>query len=128
MALLACAGSGDDAAPTSTVDPTGREWVLAELEGEPVPDIAEITLTVEDGQLSGSAGCNRYTGTVDLADQSISMDSEVASTMMACPEDVMALEQSYLAAIASAAGWTATDDQFTLLDADGNPVAVFAQP
>ncbi len=124
--LVACGGTADDQATTSSVDPSGREWVLEELGGEAVSGDTPVTLLVDEGQLSGSSGCNRYVGAVDLGDRTITFDSEIAQTRMACPDEVMALEQAYLAALATVVDWTATEDNLTLLDADGNEVAVFA--
>lgn len=125
ISLVAC-GSAADHTTMDAIDPTGREWVLEELNGEPLAEDATITLLVDDGQLSGSSGCNRHIGAVDLEDRSITFDSEIAQTMMACPDEVMALEQGYLAVLTTVTDWDATDDQLTLLDANGNEVAVFA--
>lgn len=123
--VTACAGSDDSGGDGDVADVSGREWVLQELDGEPVPDGVTVTLLVDDGQLSGSAGCNRYVGAVDLEEPSLTFDSEIAQTMMACPDDVTAVEDAYLAALATVTDWRATDDTLTLTDADGVDVVVF---
>ena len=61
---------------TTTSDPTGPEnfagrvWhVVGVVEGDvvqPPPPGVEATLLVEGGQISGSAGCNSYSGAVEV--------------------------------------------------------------
>ncbi len=126
VATTACAGASDDAGgDADAADVSGREWVLEELEGEPVPDGVTVTLLVDDGQVSGSAGCNRYVGAVDLEERTLTFDSEIAQTMMACPDEVAVVEAAYLAALATVTDWRATDDSLTLTDGDGVDVVVF---
>ena len=57
-----------------------------------------------DGQLSGSAGCNRVTGSYSTADGTIKL-GPLATTQMACPEPegVMDQETRLVAALESAA-------------------------
>lgn len=82
------------------VDLEGPTWVLNNtIEG------TEITATFEDGKVSGSAGCNSYSGTYEstrAAYNSTITISELAVTQMMCEEDVMAQETKYLAALGSA--------------------------
>lgn len=77
----------------------GQEAVVSVLEG--------TTPTIEfgaDGQLSGSAGCNRVTGSYSTADGTIKL-GPLATTQMACPEPegVMDQETRLVAALESAA-------------------------
>lgn len=124
LGVTACGSSADDAEADS-IDPSGREWVLVELDGEEVlPDVV-VDMTITDDQVSGAGGCNRYMGTVDIEDSSITVASEVASTMMACPDEIMAQETAYLAALTSATGFTATEDELQLTNADDTVVARF---
>ena len=126
-ALVVLAGCGDsaDSADDPGVDPSGREWVLQELGGEPVMDEPTIDLTIADDQVTGSAGCNQYVGTADFGDGTLVIEPEVAQTMMACPDDVTAQEQAYLETLMTVTGWSATEDELQLLDADDTVVARF---
>jgi heat shock protein HslJ len=60
----------------------------------------------EDGRLSGSDGCNRYTTTYEVEGDSISIAPEIATTLMACEEPALAsLSQQYFAALTAATTW-----------------------
>jgi heat shock protein HslJ len=94
----------------------------------------EITaLFGEDGQLSGSAGCNTYHTAYEIggnpaaASGSISIPGPVASTMMMCgePEGIMEQEQAYLAALESARTYEIEGAQLTIYDAQGTRALSF---
>jgi heat shock protein HslJ len=69
----------------------GREWVLTELFGEPV-SLGEgqraPTLAFDGarGRVTGSDGCNRLMGSYRLFERDRIEFSQLASTMMACPD------------------------------------------
>jgi heat shock protein HslJ len=70
-----------------------------------VSPIAGTTLTAtfgEDGALSGSSGCNTFNGTYTLDGDAIAI-GPLATTMMACPDEIMAQEQAFLTALTSSA-------------------------
>ncbi len=78
-------------------------WVLRWWDrDEAAPSAPEITLSFMDGRLVGKSGCNTYFVTADTGDQpgDLSM-GPAGGTMMACPEEVMAVEQRYLAQMGS---------------------------
>ena len=78
-----------------------------------------------DGTLSGSGGCNTYSGpyTTSGADQ-ITIGA-LASTEMACPEPAMEIEQMYFAALANVATYQIEGTTLTLRDAGGATQAAF---
>jgi len=79
------------------------EWVLRWWDGdEPAPADPEITLAFLDGRLGGKSGCNTYFAAANTGGQpgDLSM-GQAGGTMMACPEEVMAVEQRYLAQMGS---------------------------
>lgn len=67
----------------------------AVVEGQGGPWIGFST----GGRIWGSGGCNRITGGYALTGEGLSLD-RVASTMMACPPEVMAAERRFLDALA----------------------------
>lgn len=109
--LAACSSGGGDEEPLEesptgadapTLDLTGS-WTLASgttsdgdialVEGTPV------TLEVaEGGAVSGTSGCNQYSGQVTVEGDEVSF-GPLASTMMACEENLMTLEAAYQAAL-----------------------------
>jgi len=129
--LAACAGpaapgggSGPEAetAPESLLD----AWELVSgrgPDGEVVTqDGHPITLEIEEENWGGSAGCNRYSGSVTLDGDELTM-LEVAVTEMACMEDgVMEAEAAYLAAFTTVDRWAFDGDTLTLTGPDAELV------
>jgi heat shock protein HslJ len=100
LTLLAACSSGGSGA--TTVDLTGS-WTLlsgstADGEIALVPD-APVTMDVSaNTSVAGSSGCNRYTGQLTVDGPTVSF-GPLASTRMACRDDVMAVEGAYLGAL-----------------------------
>ena len=86
----------------------GREWVLRKLSNEEaVPAEPEMTLVFEDSSVQGSSGCNTFRGSVEAGEPATSFAvGPLAGTRMACPPEIMDLEQRYLAALQAAEGWS----------------------
>lgn len=97
----------------------GLEAVVSVL-----PESEVTAVFSEDGRLSGNAGCNRFTTSFEAANGAISI-GPIASTMMACAEDVMQQETAFLAALGSAATYTIESDRLELRDANGALLAAF---
>ncbi len=94
VALVSVACLGSDFA-----DSLEGSWQLTSgtVNGEEVPiiDTHPITITFEDGRVSGTASCNSYGGEFDLSGSSISF-GDLAMTEMACmPPETMDAEQIY---------------------------------
>ena len=100
LLLCACqllAAGGD--APT---DLAGTAWKVAEIGGRAVGE--EVTSTLgfdEEGRVSGSAGCNRFFGTLSLEGDRVSV-GPLGSTRMMCAPPVMEQEQRYFQALEGA--------------------------
>jgi len=107
-------------------DLTGKMWALSALMGKPlVPGTGITAQFTSDGRVSGSAGCNQYTGTYTVSGNTIQFSSPLASTRMACPQEVMDQENAYLKALGEAKTYTVRDDQLTLADANKTVVATY---
>jgi heat shock protein HslJ len=72
----------------------------------------------EDGKVSGTAGCNSYSGTYTTSGSEIEIKQPMASTMMACPEPVMKQEADYFLALAAAKSFIIRSNQLILKDAN----------
>lgn len=79
-----------------------------------------------DGALSGSGGCNTYNASYTITGSDQITIGEVASTMMACPEPAMQIEQEYFSALGNVATYQIDGNTLTLRDADGAAQVVFA--
>jgi heat shock protein HslJ len=87
---------------------SGPEGVVVLTAGHPV------TLTIDDGRCSGTAACNRYSGTVEVDGEQLAVRG-LAVTAMACLDDaVTAAEAAYLAAFRSVGRWSIEDGTLQL--------------
>ena len=83
----------------SIADLSGVEWVLSELSAhEPMAANITVTLMFTGDRISGSSGCNRYSGGVSEDDSpgSLKVAMNMAMTMMACPPLETDIERAYL--------------------------------
>lgn len=106
----------------------GTSWALVSLggeavfppEGRPRPG---LTLDAAAGRVAGSDGCNRFMGGYVLGGDGLSF-SQLASTMMACP-DGMDVAQRYTAALGATARYRVMGAQLELYDGSGAVLARF---
>ncbi len=87
-------------------------WTVEHVEGAVLPEGAEVSIAFDTGaaRVFGGSGCNRYNGGFTLSGEGLTFGA-AAGTMMACPEDLMAVEQAFLMGLT-------TVDRFDL-SADG---------
>ncbi len=71
------------------------------------------------GTVSGNSGCNRFTGTYSLDGAAVTIEGDVASTMMACEPDAQALEEQFLTALGNVTGWERSGTQVRLVGPSG---------
>jgi heat shock protein HslJ len=69
-----------------------------------------VTATFSAQGVAGTSGCNSYSGPFEYNENAISFGALI-STKMACAEDVMAQENAYFAALASASSYMITGGQ-----------------
>jgi putative lipoprotein len=103
-------------------------WKLTRLGGSPVhvsERQSEPHLILAQGkmQVSGSGGCNRFTGGYTLEGDTLRF-SRMASTMMACV-DGMEQERRFFSDLAKVARYRIAGDQLELLDDSGAAVLLF---
>lgn len=80
-----------------------------------------------DGNVSGSSGCNTFTGQYQTSGASLTIGA-LATTRMACAEPIMDQEQAYLAALAATKRYAIVGKMLTLMDAGGVRMAVYTAP
>ncbi|MDG6256004.1 MAG: META domain-containing protein [Methanomicrobiaceae archaeon] len=111
---------------------TKTQWTLTSIgrSGDAVSSLiagTAITATFSpDGNVTGSAGCNRYGAAYRTGGTSISIDPPI-STKIFCtgPEGVMEQEAVYLSLLGSAAGYRIDGDRLEILDDEGRAVLWF---
>jgi heat shock protein HslJ len=116
--------SMEPAATTPTLD--GSAWVLSSLPGQSLVADATATVRFEDGRVSGSDGCNRYSMPFTADGAAIQIGPRGPSTLMACAEETMAQASVFLAALTSTRGFRHSPETLELLDGDGAVVATLA--
>ncbi|MBK8050000.1 MAG: transporter substrate-binding domain-containing protein [Anaerolineales bacterium] len=110
----------------------GKRFILTgyrDLAGAQVPPLAGSQITIkfsDDGRLSGSAGCNNYSGSFMASDGALTLPP-IAATRKFCAEPlgVMAQEAQYLSVLQTAGAYQLDGSQLTLLDGAGNVVAAY---
>jgi heat shock protein HslJ len=94
------------------------DWLLIEIDGEPVDPEAPRSLRFEDGRVSGRVGVNRFTGTYSTNGNVIEI-GPVASTRMAGPPELMSLEHHFNTHLEGEHEITLGGDEMVLSEADG---------
>ena len=100
----------------------GREAVVSVLLGTAIT--ADFS---EDGQISGNAGCNQYSGPFTTDGDAIAIGPLAATLRMCIEEGSMEQEAAYLAALETAATYQITGDTMVMRTAEGAMVANFVR-
>lgn len=116
--------------PPSDVSLEGTTWKLESfiIGGDAISSVmADTTVTaiITNGEISGNATCNSYSGPVSIDGAAISV-GEIISTKMAC-EVGMDQESQYLAALAEVSTWRIDGTTLTLSADNGNGLVFQAQ-
>ncbi len=97
---------------TGTWNVTGfnnsREAVVSPI------DSSKITLTFENGTVSGGAGCNRFHASYTENGNRIKIGPIAATNMMCVDKNVMTQEQNFLKALQSVVGWSVQGAQLEM--------------
>jgi heat shock protein HslJ len=116
--VVGCGEDGDEGAATGASALEGVPWVVVsglETAGwEQTPP----SVTFADGTVSGSSGCNRFTGSYSVDGDTLEL-GEIATTEMACPPPVMAVEREFVDAFGQVTAWRSDGDELVLSDGEG---------
>lgn len=121
-------GTEEQAAP-SAIEASG--WQLIELMGKPVQDNVpgkkspDMIFNRTQGRVAGFAGCNQYFGSYELKEYSRINIEKIGSTMMACPEAEMMLEQEFMKVLELADNYEIRENMLILYKARTAPLAKF---
>jgi heat shock protein HslJ len=117
MVCMGPAAAGADAAFMDTY------WRAVEISGTPTAPLpkqreAHMMFSAEGNRVSGSTGCNRFTGTFTQTGDSLRF-SPLATTKMACPPPLDAQERAFLQALHATAAIHLAGNTLELKDASG---------
>lgn len=124
--MLILSACGSSAVQGGGGDVTGKVWALTALNGQPIVTGTGISAQfTANGKVSGSAGCNQYTGMYTVSGSNITFDPSIAITMMACPQPIMDQESAYLKMLGEAKTYSVKGDELTLTGADNTTLATY---
>lgn len=89
-----------------------------------VPEAVMASMTLDNGQVTGTGGCNSFSASYELEGAVLSF-SEIVRTRMACPAMVMQFEDGLLSQLESVASWSSDGGSATFYDASGAELARF---
>lgn len=93
---ISVAGLATNQQPENNNILAGSSWQIEDVDSGGIIDKANLTVNFgEEGWVSGSSGCNSYTGGYSVNGYELEL-GELAATMMACPEAIMDLESKFL--------------------------------
>jgi len=120
IGALALAMSGPVLAEDDEDGPLAASWVAIELGGKPVEG---LTLNYTTDKVSGTGGCNRFSGPISIEDDAIQI-GPLAATKMIC-EGKSEIETQYFTALEAARSFVVEGDMLTLKADDGHVLAKF---
>jgi heat shock protein HslJ len=122
LSVVALAGCGTGSTADDSKALEGKTWKATEIAGvESVLSTKGSAATAKfaEGRVTGSGTINSYGADYTTGPGNTIEIGVAISTQMAGPEDAMAQEQAYFAALQKAATYEVTDDSLTLLDDKG---------
>ena len=110
LALTGCAGG--------SADLEGRTFTATAVRGPDLVEGSAITLAFEDGQVSANAGCNTIFGEAQWDGGTLEAE-QLASTLMACDDALMAQDEWLTALLTSSPTLSVDGTTLTIGDATG---------
>jgi heat shock protein HslJ len=105
---------------------TGR-WTLVELQGKTVPRLPRQAMLefLDGGRVSGTGGCNRFSGSFTRSAEAVDFGVLTATRMACLSATAQQLENQFLALVQGRLGWKAAEGRLELRNAAGEIVLVF---
>jgi heat shock protein HslJ len=127
--LAACGGETDTPQATTGLPLEATSWGLASFSDDAgelrqVPAGVTVTAQFDDGTVSGTGGCNRYSAGYEVDGSSLTIGPP-AATLIACEEPQGSVEQAFFIALGETASYSTDESSLTLSDGDGEPLLVF---
>ena len=102
---------------------TGIDWRASNINGVPVAPDTLVTLRFAGKGVSGSSGCNSYSGNYELMSKEGIRFGALSNTEKACAPQVMEQEQRFLSIMKSVEGYSFySDGSFSLISPDGRAI------
>jgi heat shock protein HslJ len=130
--LLIAAGCTGKSPVPSMFPLNGTEWTLTGYvpNGTTLEPLDGTTVTMvfdNTGQITGSAGCNRYFAGYEMKGTAVTIGPAGSTAMYCSGQGVMDQESTYLALLGRVASAEAKNSSLTFSDAKGSPILSFAR-
>jgi heat shock protein HslJ len=115
VAVSACSTDASEVSGSGSADDLhGRTFISTEVTGQAIPGGGPLIVEFpEPGHIAATAGCNRFAGSVDLADGALSAPT-LAGTMMACPPPLDGADGWLSSLFSGSPEWSLDGDDLTL--------------
>ncbi|SFD34412.1 META domain-containing protein [Spirosoma endophyticum] len=104
-------------------------WVLTSLQDQPITanrnnnELPRLEISLTENRVTGTTGCNRLSGQMKADTRQI-LFGPLATTRMACPAEVGALESRFISELNTALTYQVAEGRLTLLRS-GKPIMTF---
>jgi heat shock protein HslJ len=124
-ALVAACSAG----PGQGGELEGTDWVLRSYEQDGaltlVPETQYADASFFAQRVRGFSGCNQFDARYRAGGRTLLISSRAATTVMACPEEDMTFEQTYLGLLSESRFYSARRDTLTIYDGSATTILVF---
>ena len=114
--------AGTAAEPITTAEVEGAPWRVVRVGGAEVPSGVTVSLTFDEGRVSGSGGCNAYSGAYVLDGADIGI-GPVAATRRGCPGAAGEVEAAFFALLSQVSTLARDPDGTLVLDGPAGRIA-----
>ena len=111
--------------PQPPTPPLQGAWNLVQLNGQPLAPGTLISANFNNGQVSGSGGCNTFNATYTTNGNNVTISYPVG-TQIACAPEVMDQETAFFQALSSVATYQISGPNLTFNNGGGATVLVFS--
>jgi heat shock protein HslJ len=118
VSAFVLAGCGPTPAATPVLQLQGVGWRAIEVDGQPTIPGSQPTITFNDGHISGSGGCNTFSGDVAISDGTVDV-GELRATLLTCDGPAGDAEVVFMRALVSASTVSPGEGGQLLLDGSG---------
>lgn len=115
LILVTSTGCGNVGTNPNVSELVGTSWIITSLNEAPLIEGTQITISFEDGKLTGSSGCNIYGSPYTATNTMITANGVNNSTKLCeLPEGIMQQEEIYLDAFSEPLTYEIEDNHLTL--------------